>query len=210
MHLSVTIDRKSFLLGSLIAVLLAGIFFRISSGFSLVAAQLPGILFAWAVFSWMYLRQTELANAGDVLPVYFTALAVYCIHFAEQFTMGFAEEMPRLYGAAAYSADEFVVYAMVCAALFVLTSLAVFLRAATFLLVPVLFFSVNSVFGSAFAQTWWSIEVGGYFPGLLTSLANWILGPVLIALLVGNFRTSAAVIVGFGVVLGLSLAFFEA
>lgn len=210
MPFSVTIDRKSFVFGSFIALVLAGLFLQMSSGFSLVAVQVPGLLFAWALFAWMYLSQTELASAGDVLPVYFTAIAVYCVNFAEQFTMGFAERMPLLYGGVPYSEDQFVVFSMVSVAFFLLTSLAVYLRSATFLLVPVIFFAVNSVFGTAFAQTWWSIEAGGYFPGLITGLANWILGPILIAHMVPNFRAAATVMVSFGLVLGISLAFFEA
>jgi hypothetical protein len=205
-----TIDRRSFALGSFIALAVAGLFVQMSSGFSLAAAYLPGLLFAWALFAWMYLHQSELPSAGDVLPVYFTAIAVFCLNFAEQFAMGFAERMPALYGGRAYDADEFVVFTMASAALFLLTSLAVFLRAATFLLVPVLFFVVGCVFGNAFAQTWWSIEAGGYFPGLVTSLANWILGPILIAHMVQDFRAAAFVMISFGILLGLSLAFFEA
>lgn len=209
MPIALTIDRRSFALGSLVTLIVAGLFVRMSAGFSLTAVHLPGLLFAWALFAWMYLHQTELPSAGDVLPIYFTAIAVFCLNFAEQFAMGFADEMPRLYGGLPYAPDEFVVFAMACAALFVLTSLAVFLRAATFLYVPVLFFAVGSVFGNAFAQTWWSLEAGGYFPGLVTSLANWILGPLLIAHFVPNFRAAAFVMASFGLVMGLSLAFFE-
>jgi hypothetical protein len=210
MPFALTIDRRSFALGSFIALAVVGLFMQLSSGFSLVAAHLPGLIFAWALFAWMYLRQSELPSAGDVLPVYFTAIAVFCLNFAEQFAMGFAERMPLLYGGQPYSANEFVIFAMASVAVFLLTSLAVFLRAATFLYVPVLFFAVGSVFGNAFAQIWWSIEVGGYFPGLVTSLANWILGPILIAHMVQNFRAAAFVMISFGIVLGLSLAFFEA
>ncbi|WP_424931288.1 hypothetical protein [Amaricoccus macauensis] len=210
MQFAVTIDRMSFVAGSVLALLLAGLFVEIRSEFSLAAMQLPGLLFAWALFAWMYLKQTQLASPSDVLPIYFAAIAVYCINFAEQFTTDFPERMPRLHGGLPYSDDQFVVYSMVSISFFLLSSLAVYLRAATFLLVPVLFFTVHVVFGTAVAQTWWSIEAGGYFPGLVTGLANWILGPILIGHMMRNYRAAATVMVSFALILGTTLSFFEA
>jgi hypothetical protein len=201
----VTINRRSFVLGSLIALALAGVVASMGSGCSLVTLQLPGLFCAWAVFAWMYVRQCELPAAGDVLPVFFSAMAMHLVLFAEEFVSDFPAGYSRLYGGATCGKEVFVATTMISAALFTLTGLAVYLRSATFLLVPVLFFAINAVYGSAFAQTWWSFEVGGYFPGLIASLPNWLLGPLLIAILLQNFRATATVMVGLAITQGLVL-----
>jgi hypothetical protein len=205
----VTIDRRSFALGTCVAVVMAGVLMRFSSGWSLVVANMPALVFAWAIFAWMHLRRHALPSAGDVIPIYFIAMAVYFIQFAEQFTTGFAARFAALYGGDAYTSDQFVVFTMASAAFFTLTCLAVFLRCATFLLVPVLFFALNAIYANAIAQTWWSLEVQGYFPGLVTSLVNWFLGPILIAIMLRSFRVAALVMVLLAAVLIASLSTFQ-
>lgn len=201
----VTIDRRSFLLGSLIALALAGVMTSMRSGCSVATTHIPGLVCAWGVFAWMYFRRCDLPSAGNVLPIYFTAMSMHLVVFAEQFVSGFPKEYARLYGGPACSDDLFVATTMVSAALFTLTSLAVYLRSATFLLVPVLFFAISAVYGNAFVETWWSFEVQGYFPGLFASLPNWLLGPLLIAILVRNFRATAVVMIALAVSTGLML-----
>lgn len=208
MPFTVTIDRISFALGSCITLVMAGILMYFSSGWSLVVAHMPALAFAWAIFAHMYFRARRLPSAGEVIPVYFIAIAVYLIHFAEQFSTGFAASFAELYGARAYSAEQFVIFAMVSAALYTLSCLAVFLRCITFLMIPVLFFALDGIYGSAITQTWWSFEVKGYFPGLITSLINWFLGPVLIAVLLGSFRLAAGVMLLLGVAIIVTLSAF--
>lgn len=205
----VTIDRRSFALGSCIAIVMAGLLMVLSSGPSLVVFEMPGLVAAWLVFAWMHFRQFELPSAGAVIPFFFIAMAVHFLHFAEQFTTGFADRFPLLYGGAPYSANQFVVFTMISAAISTLTCLAVYLRSATFLLVPVLFFAFSAIYGSAIAQTWWSFEVQGYFPGLITSLVNWLVGPILIAILLRDFRAAACVMVAIAVALIVCLAVFR-
>lgn len=63
------------------------------------------------------------------------------------------------------------------------------------------FFAVYGVVGNAITHTAWTLLKGGYFPGLVTSLGYWVLGPLLLARLGLNRRELSVLIVVFAIVL---------
>jgi hypothetical protein len=191
--------------GAVIAVLMMGVFAFISSGASLIVTFGVGILFACAVLLLMWRKGAPLPAAERFLPVYFLALAMQFLHFTEEFTTGFAERFPHLYGGEAYSPSLFVGINMISYALFVLSALAVFFLGVRRALTPALFFVVYGVMGNAIAHLAWSIMTGGYFPGLFTSLVYWALGPWLLYLLLGDKKQTAALIGVYATVLVAAL-----
>jgi hypothetical protein len=205
-----TIDRRSFLAGSVLAALLAAALLLIGPGRAMVATWAPGLALAWAAFAWMHRAGVEVPAAGDVLPIYFAALAVQLLHFAEEFSTGFARYFPAQFGGAPFTPEAFVVGSMAAYALFSLTCLCVYLRAATFLMVPVLFFAIQCCFGDAVAHTFWSLGAQGYFPGQVTALAFWLLGPILITSMLGSLRAAVTIMVATTVALAASLTLFGA
>jgi hypothetical protein len=69
------------------------------------------------------------------------------------------------------------------------------------LLMPVLFFVVYGAIGNAVAHTCWSLSLRAYFPGLVTAQVFWVLGPLLLHLLLGSWRSVVAVGGSFALVL---------
>lgn len=198
------IDRLSFIIGTGIAAALALLLAQMSSGMSLIVATLPGLALSWIVFGVFYVRQTDLSETSRILPLYFIAMAMQFLHFGEEYVTGYATEFPALYGGAAYSLDMFVLVNMAACAIFVITCLSAFLWGVTSLLVPVFFFAINVTFGNAVSQTWLALLSDGYFPGLITGMAFWVLGPLLIITLVGSLRGAVTLMV----VLACALIFF--
>src|SRR5690606_14717716 len=65
-------------------------------------------------------------------------------------------------------------------AVFLLTPLVAVFAGVRPLMMPALFFITYGVGGNAVAHLMWTVVGGQYFPGLYTSLAYWILAPVLL------------------------------
>ncbi len=189
------IDQTSFWAGTAIAAFIGLLLAAMSSGLSLIVTTLPGLIVSWLLFGAFYLRKTDLSQTARILPLYFVTLALQFLHFAEQYVAGYATEFPALYGGTPYPLDLFVLVNMGACAVFVVTCLAVFLWRATSLLVPVLFFAISVTFGSAVSSTWWALLSDGYFPGLITGLAYWVAGPLLIVTLVGSLRGAVTLMV---------------
>jgi hypothetical protein len=205
-----TIDRRSFAAGSVVAALMALALLGLAPGRALAVTLLPGLFLSWLAFAWMHLAKVEVPPAGEVLPVFFTTLAVQLLHFAEEFATGFDSRFPALFGTPAFTPELFVVATMAAGALATLTCLCVYLRAATFLMVPVLFFAIQLSFADAVAHTWWSLGHQGYFPGQITALAFWLLGPLLVVTLLGSLRAGTTVMILSAAGLAASLSLFAA
>jgi hypothetical protein len=182
------LSRIDLVLGTIVALGMGTAFTLMSSGLSLIVTFVPGVVFAWFTFAWLYVKKIRLPRGSAFLPVFFVALAAQFIHFAEEFTTGFRTAFPLLYGGVPYTDDLFVTFNMASYCAFTLASVLVFAKGIRFLLIPPLFFIVYGAIGNAIAHTWWSLYFHAYFPGLITAQAYWVLGPLVLYKLLGAPR----------------------
>jgi hypothetical protein len=195
------LSRKDLVIGTVIALVMGTAFTLLSSGMSLIVTFVPGIVITWLTYVWCYLKRTRLPDGSEFLPVFFVALAVQFIHFAEEFTTGFRTRFPLLYGGLPYSEDLFVTFNMIAYFMFTLACILVFTRRLRFLLVPSLFFIVYGAIGNAISHTWWSFYLHAYFPGLITAQIYWIVGPLVLYKLLDRPRVVFAITILFALVL---------
>lgn len=118
-----------------------------------------------------------------VLPIYLFALAWQFVHFADEYQGGFYRRWTEdIFGAPAMSAEFFVWANMLSYSLFVMGGLAMYARLP--IRVPMLmvwFVTIMGVMGNAISHALYSLISGDLgFPGFYTSLAYWIVGPILI------------------------------
>ncbi|RVV99414.1 hypothetical protein EKE94_01625 [Mesobaculum littorinae] len=195
-----TLTRIDFGIGTVIALLMAGVFTWIG-GQALVSTFVPGLLVTWAIFLWMHLKQVALPDGHGLYPLYFSVLAWQLLHFSEEFMTGFRVQFPALFGGSPFSTELFVGINMVSYFLFVMAFIGAFAGGRRFLLVPVLFFVVYGALGNAIAHTYWVIDQGGYFPGFFTAQLYWVLGILLVARIGGSWRMAVTATCGLGVLL---------
>jgi Protein of unknown function with HXXEE motif len=198
---SEVLSKTDLIGGTVIAFLMVTAFTLLSSGLSLIVTFVPGIVFAWLAYVWLYKTRTTLPAGSEFLPVFFGALAVQFIHFAEEFLTRFRVHFPLLYGGAPYSEDLFVTFNMVAYFMFTLTCILVFTKSLRFLLVPALFFIVYGAIGNAVSHTWWSLYLRAYFPGLVTAQIYWIVGPLVLYKLLGSPKAVMTISILFALVL---------
>jgi hypothetical protein len=114
-----------------------------------------------------------------VLPVYLIALAVQFLHFTEEYVYGFhfrvTEIMP---GVPPFNENTFVAFNMIAYCLFLLGGLGMY-KGMKWPMIFVWFFTFGGALGNALWHPLLSLKIGGYFPGLFTSFAFWIFGPIL-------------------------------
>jgi hypothetical protein len=203
-----TLNRTDLILGTIIAIALGVAFTRLSSGLSLIVTFVPGLVFTWLVYFWLYRTQTKLPDETTFLPLFFTTLAVQFLHFAEEHATGFRTQFPLLYGGSPYADNLFVTFNMLSYFVFTVGCLLVFTGQLRFLLVPVLFFVIYGALGNAISHTWWSLYLHGYFPGLVTAQAYWVLGPLVLYRLVGERKRVIWISLLFAATLVLLLTIF--
>ena len=87
---SEVLSKTDLIIGTVIAFLMATAFTLLSSGLSLIVTFVPGIVFTWLTYVWLYINKHHLPSGVEFLPVFFLALAVQFIHFAEEFITDFA------------------------------------------------------------------------------------------------------------------------
>ena len=156
---------------------MATTFTLVSSGPSLLVTFVPGVALAYALFWTTCWRQ--MPEPSRILPIYLIALAVQFLHFTEEYLTRFDIRFPGLWSAPAYPRDVFVGFNMVAYAAFTVGALILFYRVRAVAMVP-LFFVAYGVIGNAIGHAAFCIGVRGYFPGFWTSLAYWVLGPLLL------------------------------
>jgi hypothetical protein len=195
------VGTKDFVIGTVIALVMATIFTLLSSGLSLIVTFIPGIVFSWLTYAWLFVRKATLPTGAAFLPLFFALLAVQFIHFAEEFVTGFRTQYPLLYGGIPYSDSLFVTFNMISYAIFSLACILAFTTKLRFLLIPALFFIIYGALGNAIAHTWWSLYLRSYFPGLITAQIFWIAGPFVLYKLVGRRNVVVTVIILFALVL---------
>jgi hypothetical protein len=149
-----------------------------------------------------------LPKAGRFLPLYYLTIAWQFAHFGEELATGFQNRFPELYGAEPFPVYVFILFNMVSYLVFLLATVLVFARHLHFFLIPVLFFIVYGAVGNAVAHTFWAVIHRGYFPGLFTAQAYWVLGPLLMARLIGSRREAMVSVLAFTIVLVVILTLF--
>lgn len=202
------LSKKDLMIGTVIALLMGLVFMSLSSGMSLLVTFIPGIAFTWFTFVWLYVKKAKFPPGSDFLPVFFVALSVQFIHFAEEFATGFYTKFPLLYGGIPYSQNLFVVFNMVAYFMFTLACILAFTKNLRFLIIPALFYIIYGAIGNAISHTWWSLYLKSYFPGLITAQLYWVAGPLALNKLLGNRKELFTMITLFAVVLVLLLLVF--
>jgi hypothetical protein len=128
-----------------------------------------------------YLRTSyrEMPKPERVLPIYLLALAIQFLHFTEEYVYGFHLRVTEIMaGMPPFTANVFLAFNMIAYCLFLLAGLGMY-KGMKFPMVIVWFFAIT-VLGNAIWHLLLTLRVGGYFPGLYTSCAGWIVGPILL------------------------------
>lgn len=126
----------------------------------LLSVGLIIVYFAWAIAPWK-------AEPARVLPMYLVAIAVQCLHFAEEFATGFQRQFPRLLRSE-WDDLHFVTFNLTWLALFVLAALGVYWRVRLAYLV-VLFLAAIGGVGNGASHLLLSAMQHRYFPGAITA-----------------------------------------
>jgi hypothetical protein len=122
-----------------------------------------GLVLAYGV--WAAGRWTN--DAAVVLPIYLLAIAVQCLHFAEEYVTGFQHQFPKLFGDD-WSDARFVMFNMLWLVAFVLAALGVYRRVRLAYLV-VLFLALIGGVGNGISHLVLCAMYRRYFPGVITA-----------------------------------------
>jgi hypothetical protein len=167
--------RINLIVPSLIAVSAIVIFFLVHP------AQRLSFVPAMVVAFVCYLRTSyrEMPKAERVLPIYLLALAIQFVHFTEEYVYGFQFRVTEIMaGMPPFNVNVFVAFNMIAYCLFLLGGLGMY-KGLKFSMIIVWFFAI-AFMGNAVWHLLLTLRVGGYFPGLYTSLPGWIVGPLLL------------------------------
>ncbi|MDT4953504.1 MAG: hypothetical protein QOJ02_1642 [Acidobacteriota bacterium] len=161
---------------SLIAIISIVIFFLVHPAQRLSFA--PAMVLAFVC----YLRTSyrEMPKAERVLPIYLIALAIQFLHFTEEYVYGFQFRVTEIMaGMPPFDPNVFLAFNMIAYCLFLLAGLGMY-KGMKFPMIIVWFYVIAGVIGNSIWHLLLTLKVGGYFPGLYTSFAGWILGPILL------------------------------
>lgn len=121
----------------------------------------------------------EMPDVERVLPVYLIALALQFLHFTEEYIYGFHHRVTEIVaGMPPFNINVFVAFNLIAYSLFLLAAVGMY-KGIKFTMIIVWFFAVVFLANSIW-HLLLTLRVGGYFPGLYTSFAGWILGPILL------------------------------
>jgi hypothetical protein len=172
-----TADRMlNLFVPALIAIISIVIFFLVhpAQRFSFAPAMVVAFV--------CYLRTSyrEMPKAERVLPLYLVALAIQFLHFTEEYVYGFQFRVTEIMaGMPPFNANVFLAFNMIAYSLFLLAGLGMY-KGLKFPMIIVWFYVIAGVVGNSIWHLLLTLRVGGYFPGLYTSFAGWILGPILL------------------------------
>ncbi|MFF0772990.1 hypothetical protein ACFYUK_29155 [Nonomuraea wenchangensis] len=173
-----TRPRSSVAAGVLAAALIA-LFAYLSPGLALWLTFIPAMVIAYGC----HLATTDRRppDPSRVLPIYLVGLAWQFLHFGEEFMNGFNGRWPtEVFGAPAMSLPLFVWINMVSYAAFAVGALAIY-RGWRVPLLIAWFFAIMGAMGNAIGHPVYDLVSGDLaFPGIVTSLGYWIIGPVLV------------------------------
>lgn len=204
------IPRRSVVIASLLTLVLTGAFIVASQGMSLIGTFVPGMCFSYIAFLIIARPGLTCDSWEAIAPIFFATLAFQFLHFAEEYATGFPELFPVAFGGQPYSRTAFVAFNMTAYAVFAISAIAVFHFKIYPLLIPVLFFTLYGAWGNAVSHTCWCIQCGGYFPGGLTAIGYFILGPILVFRFIPNRRIAILLLFLFALTLvGTSAFLFD-
>jgi hypothetical protein len=161
---------------ALIAIIAIVIFFLVhpAQRFSFAPAMLVAFV--------CYLRTSyrEMPQVERVLPLYLIALAIHFLHFTEEYVYGFHLRVTEIMaGMPPFAENVFVAFNMIAYCLFLLAGVGMY-RGMKSAMIIVWFYVIAGVLGNSIWHLLLAFRVGGYFPGLYTSFAGWILAPMLL------------------------------
>lgn len=134
----------------------------------------------------------RMPDPQRILPLYLLAFGWQLLHFAEEFSTNLQGRYPaEIFGGTAYSANFLVVFNMVAYFAFLVPGGIALYRGLHLPAITAWLFIMAGVVVNAILHPAISLVVGGYFPGLYTSLLFWVLGPLLITLLWRETRPPA-------------------
>lgn len=120
-----------------------------------------------------------MPDPSDILPIYLLGVGIQLLHFMEEFITGFHGRNPvEIYGASPFTPEEFVISQMSVFFLLVIGAIGIY-KGWKIPMVMVWFLVIFFLLINAIQHPIFALMVGGYFPGLYTSVAGWVLGPIL-------------------------------
>ena len=172
----ITGDVMNLVIPAIIAVVSIVIFFLVHPGQKFLFV--PAMVLAFVCY--LFTSYRRMPKVERVLPVYLVALAIQFLHFTEEYVYGFPRRVTELLpGMPPFDLNVFVIFNMVAYAVFLLGAVGMY-KGVRFAMLIVWFFAFAGVLGNAIWHPLMALRVGGYFPGLFTSFAYWILAPVLL------------------------------
>jgi len=146
------------------------------------ASMLLSVGLVVAYLFWVAARWKN--DPAAVLPMYLLAIAVQCLHFAEEYVTGFQRQFPKLIGYQ-WSDARFVTFNMAWLAVFMLAGIGVYRRVQVAYL-AVLFLALAGGVGNGVGHLLLSATQGRYFPGAATAALSLLVGIALLARLFGQ------------------------
>jgi hypothetical protein len=151
------------------------------SGTTLLSVGLVLAYLLWIAAPWKN-------DPPAVLPMCLLAIAIQCLHFAEEYVTGFQRQFPKLIGYE-WSDSRFVVFNLAWLAVFVLAALGVYGRVVLAYLI-VLFLALVGGVANGAGHLLLSAMQGRYFPGAATAPLCLLAGIGLFSKLFGETRHS--------------------
>jgi hypothetical protein len=149
----------------------------LGSAVVLLSVGLFAVYLAWAVAPWKNEPQS-------VLPMYLLAIAVQCVHFAEEFATGFQRQFPQLFGSQ-WDDAHFVTFNLAWLGVFVLAALGIYRRIPLAYL-PALFLAAIGGVANGGSHLLLSVIQRRYFPGAVTAPICLLAGIGVLARLFGR------------------------
>ena len=169
-------DRTIFI-PLFISVLAIGIFGWTGQVIGSVWIFIPVVIVTFLIYLNTFYRR--MLPTKRILPLYLLALSIQMLHFAEEYLTGFVLELPSVLGEDPYPEDYWIVFNMAAYAFFIVGGIVLVQKIKELAVIP-LFFILVAVIFNPIAHVGLAIYEGGYFPGLYTSLAYFIIAPKLI------------------------------
>lgn len=172
-----TVDRiLNLIVPAVIAIISIVIFFLVHPAQRLSFA--PAMVAAFVCY--LLTSYRKMPEVERVLPVYLIALAIQFLHFTEEYIYGFHLRVTEIAaGMPPFAPNVFLAFNMIAYCLFLLAGVGMY-KGLKFPMIIVWFYVIAGVLGNSIWHLLLTLKVGGYFPGLYTSFAGWILGPMLL------------------------------
>jgi hypothetical protein len=154
------------------------LFSKMSHGNSLRYTFVPTLAASWVLY--MLALRRRRPDLDRLMPLYFVSLSWQFLHFVEENHTGFRYRWPvEIFRTEPYGDEQFVAINVISYALFILGGVALMVDRRE-LSLPAVFFAVMGVMFNGVQHPIYAWMVRGYFPGLWTSTADLVLGPVLL------------------------------